>query len=503
MKITYEKKEILKKELDAFLEIFDCLSDDEYRFFSSFLKSPFFNKEDTVINLFDRLRMARSKSSSNIRGKDLIRKIYGEEEEEPGVQKLGDGLKKLEQLLLKFITHTALEKDDKLAQRQLTIGLKKRKNTELFYRAAARYEKTLQEEPVTIMRLNEEWWLDHQRYFHQNLRQNRLDIKWFQSSDQKLDQFTLLTKLRYICESYNRNNVLDEGFTVNIPSHLLEKLSPESHTPEVIWLYERIVPLVEQSYERMPTRKYLHHFINKHHKLGGSDKIVLAKLLYNVLLRGINLDDGDQTVEMMVRLSKFIAQKEIYLFEDVISDDEYLNIAIMSGVGGAYKFQSYFIEAYVPFLEEDKQERAYRFAQVYRHFHRTQFSEAIAGLKALFPPNTQGEDKYMLRAKALLLRAYVGLYLDGNYGCYEDYIRADDNFRHFLARHEGLNARYYDTYRNMALMCMTIVQARNQHQYGPEVVRATLEKLDELKSVIGRSWLRQQILRLGEKGKFG
>lgn len=493
MKITYGKKEILKKELLAVLEIFDCLSDDEYRSFSLFLKSPFFNREEVLHSLFERLRTARVKSSTNLRGKDLIRKLYEIEEEEAGVQKLGDGLKKLEQLLQTFIIQAEVNNDSQQALRLLTIGLKKRKNTELFYRAAARYEKLIQEEPVTIMRLHAEWWLDHQRYFHQNLRQNRSDIKWFELSDHKLDQFTQLTKLRYLCESFNRRNVLNEGFTVKIPVYLLQQLSKEGSTPEVIWLYERIVPLIEHAYDRVQTRKLLHHFIHKYDQLAPADQIVLAKLLYNVLLRGINVDHAPETSDLLVRLSKFIALNQLYLFEGVISDDEYLNIAIMSGVGGAFKFQSYFIEEYAPYLEDHTRDRAWQFAWVYRHFQLTDYEKAIEGLRSLFPPRTQGEDKYMFRAKALLLRAYTGCYLHGNYDYYDDYIRADDNFRHFINRHDRLNSRYYNSYHNMALFCNALVQARNQRQFGPEVARQLEEKLNALKPVVGRAWLEKQI----------
>lgn len=493
MKITYGKKEILKKELFAVLEIFDCLSDDEYRPFVLFLKSPFFNRDEVLILLFERLRTARVKSSSNIRGKDLIRKLYEIEEEEAGVQKLSDGLKKLEQLLQTYIVHAEVEHEEQQALRLLTAGLKKRKNTELFYRAATKYEKRLQEEPVTIMRLHAEWWLDHQRYFHQNLRQNRSDIKWFESSDHKLDQFTQLTKLRYLCESFNRRNVLNEGFTVKIPIYLLQRLSPESTTPEVIWLYERIVPLIEHAYDRISTRKLLHHFIHKYDQLAAADQIVLAKLLYNVLLRGINIDDAPETSELLVRLSKFIAVNQLYLFEGVISDDEYLNIAIMSGVAGAFKFQSYFIETYAPYLEDHTRDRAWQFAWVYRNFQLDHYPAAIKGLKSLFPPHTQGEDKYMFRAKALLLRSYTGCYLRGHYECYEDFVRADNNFRHFLTRHDRLNSRYYNSYHNMALFCNALVQARNQHQLGPEAASLLENKLSVLKPLIGRSWLEKQI----------
>jgi hypothetical protein len=201
----------------------------------------------------------------------------------------------------------------------------------------------------------------------------------------------------------------------------------------------------------------------------------------------------------MIRLSKFIVEQEFYLFEGVISDDEYLNLAIMSGVGGAFKFQSYFMDLYAPYLEEDVRHKAWQFAKIYQNFQLSHYQEAAEGLKTLFPPRSQGEDKYMLRAKALLLRSYVGCYLIGHYECYEDYIRADDNFRHFINRHDGLNARYYLSYRNMALFCNTLVQARNQQQYGPEIVRRLEEKLKELKPVIGRSWLRQQIYCLETK----
>ncbi|MCB0376447.1 MAG: hypothetical protein KDD04_11050, partial [Sinomicrobium sp.] len=349
------------------------------------------------------------KGSDRIRGKDLIKKLYDIDEEERGVQKLLDGLKKLEQLIYKFISVNELSVDPLEEQRLLTIGLKKRKHTDLFYQEAARYEKMLEQKPVTIMRLVAEWWLDHQRYFHQYAQQAGADIKWLEGSNKKLDLLIQLVKLRYLVESQNLVNVRSKGIAIEAPPGLFLNTASEKDTLEVIWLYREVLPLVKDPFNLTTARKFLYHFENKSGHLAAADRIVLAKLLYNALLRSIN-GPNPQGMSQLIHLSKYIVRHDLYLFEGVISDDEYLNLAIMSGVGGAFKFQDYFIHDHAKYLEENIREKAVRFVSIYRQFHLGNHEEAIRGLKELFPPNTQDKDKYVFRAKALLLRAYVAYY---------------------------------------------------------------------------------------------
>lgn len=492
IKIYYEKKEILKKESAALLEAMKCLAEEEFRQFKVFLRSSFFNRDESVSKLFDRLSTALQKDSTNIRGKDLSKKLFPGDDDEKGLLKLTEALKKLEQLIFRFISVTEMSADPTQEQRLLTIGLKKRKHTELFYEAADKFEKMLAQEPPTIMRLSTEWWLDHQRYFHQYAQQSQSDLTWFESSNRKIDLFTHLVKLRYLCESYNRRNVINSGSIVNIPAHLLENPASERQTLAVIWMYQEVLPLVRDQFNLPLARKLLYHLVNKSAELAPADQVVLAKLLFNALLRSINRPNP-QGMAQLVALSKHIVRHDLYLFEGVISDDEYLNLAIMSGVGGAFKFQAFFIEQYANHLEENVRDKARRFALVYHHFHLGRYPEAIDGLKHLFPPKTQDEDKYVFRAKALLLRVYLAYYLRGHYDSYDEYIRASENFRRFLSRHEGFSERYYVAYKNLITLGNALVQCANQQQFGPEIVHQMQQKLEEHSPVIAHAWLREQI----------
>lgn len=500
LRISYEGKEIARKALDSFISVKSCLDEEENKEFILFLRSPYFNRDNNLVYLFQRLWTAESKASTSIQGKSLIKKLYKTDSVEVGLQKLTDSLRRLELLLIKYLSVEEAVQNPIQEQRLLISSLKKRRHTELFLQAAIELEMVLQGEPVTIMRLESEWWLNHQLYFHQNTQQYGQDVEWFEASNRKLDQFIQLVKLQYICEAHNRRNILNEDFKMDIPDDWIKFSSKEEDSIEVIWLYREIITLLRNGFNLAATRKFLYHFINKSKKLAVRDQVVLAKLLTNILFRGVNLSYSHGMSELM-RLFKFIVKNDIYLFEGVISDDEFLNISIMSGASGEFKFQSYFLNTYGPKLEDSIRSKATNFAIVYRNFHLGKYRVVIEQLKNLFPSNTRDEDKYMYRAKALLLRAYLAYYLQGHYECYEEYARASDNFRHFITRNEMLNSRYYASYRNLIYFCDALVNICNTNQRSPSLLRQMQNKLDNLQPIVAYSWLREQILMLNPEGR--
>ena len=120
----------LEERFEQLMECLSFLKPKEEIQFLNFLKSPFFNKDESLPGLYHRLRRQRGKM---INGAQAIERLYGNATSlEEGIQSLIKSADKIIGLTDSFIAHFEIKNAPSDTSRQYIRAIKKSHETKIF-----------------------------------------------------------------------------------------------------------------------------------------------------------------------------------------------------------------------------------------------------------------------------------------------------------------------------------------------------------------------------------
>ena len=350
------------------------------------------------------------------------------------------------------------------------------------------------------MQLEELWWLFHQYYFHQDGQHLVDKAEYLKKADRQLNDFFLLTKFRYLCEFINRKFNATDEFSLDymeVISKMLEEYQGDNPAIQIYGDFYRLISeggFDPQAYENEVKEK----LIKRLPTLAKADQLVFVKFLINQLNRAIGL--GHLHLLREIHNWNLIAlDRGLYTFENVLSDDEYLNVAITASTLGEGSFFDSFIESYKDKMNAEVREKAYQTAKAFRHFHKSEYTQATDILDTAFPTHSQDSYKYILRARSLSLRCQLCLYLeDFDDQAGEKFPRDYQNFKSYLKYHEkNIAEKVRESYQNFMDISNDIFLAKKkEYSIRKATKNELLDKLKSMENVAVRIWLTTTIENL-------
>ncbi len=448
-----------------------------------YIRSPYFNKSQDIINLFFIMeKMVTSTRKEIIFNKEKVwKKLFPTKKyDDLRFRKLNSDLLKLVEdfLAQEVYEQNPIHKATYLIEAVGNKRLKKLYNTTM----------------NTARRLSDKQVNRHANfYFHQYQIEknyytltgfdiNRSDVSNVEDIINNLDYFYLAEKLKYYCEILTRSSVFTYEYELLFIDEIVEHVNKYGYdkTPPVAIYYQMCLVQLEPENENHFYK--LKDLLNEFALIFPLDE---AKSLYttaiNYCIQKINIGSENFLGEFL-SLNEELLQKGI-IGEGDLSPWRFKNVVTVALRMGRYEWTEQFIKNYYKKIPDKFRENAYTFNLASLFYYKKEYDKVLELLQTV-----EYEDfTYSLSSKTMLITSYYEL----------DEIEAlfslMDSFRVFLNRQKDLTSNRKQRFLNFIKFTRKLA---NSYQKDQKVIEKIKLEITNEKEVSGKSWLLEKIAEL-------
>lgn len=460
------------------------LSGHELNRLHRFVLSPFFNRSESIIKLFewikDDLKQIRKDESTR---EDIFSLCFGPEQE------FDDGrFRKLQSDLLKLV-------EDFFAQESFEANpIHKAK-----YLLETIYNRDLEKLQTGALKSAQRLVADQELrpasfyYFQYELEQSIYDLHRSQiersaksnieSIALNLDRFYLAEKLRYYCTVLNHQHLAALTYEMLFMDEIISHVENHDYSdvPPIVMYYQVLLtykePHIKAHYDRLKVliEQHIHLFPE-----GEAKEILDAALNYS--LKRMNAGEVEYIRETFDLYMKSL-ESGVLLVRGMITPWSFKNIVTTGLRLNEFDWIESFIQNYSIHLEERYRANAITFNLAQLYFYKKEYQKVIEQLSQV-----EYEDMtYNLNSKTLLMASYYEL----------DEIEALgsllDTFRVYLNRNKELPA----TRRKHYLNTIGIVRKLSKLQPGDtKSVEKLIQEVESTQGVVSKNWILEKLAAL-------
>ncbi len=489
------------------LQLFKAIKAEEFREFTQFLKSPFYNRSQRVILLFEYLKKYKNNLDDDKLRKEYAFKRLFPKGEEYADWKMRELMSDLSKLIEEYFVVKEAEQNPMDRQMLLIRSFEKRQVDDHFFKYAYRLDKEIDNlELKTMEHYIAQLQLQSRLYYHDSTSKlkNKGGKELLSGIMYNTDMMYSLAKLRYGYEIKAWEQVRGEQLKGFIPDKFLEKLPQKVLNDNTLLRIYQIsthfyklhnalkTPTVkEQSLQdESAAQKLLGMYyemkelvINNISKLSGRDE---ALDLITLLINSATLTVADN--REYFSLYKIGVDNEVFTMYGSFPQSHFTNIVIISCGIGEFEWTQNFINKYYIYLpdEDDKKENIIRLYKAYLSFYKKEYEQVEFLLYTL-----EFEDvSYGLRHYTLLIASLYELERELHDSC--------DNFKQYMYRKHKTKLIGTDIrkpHNNFIKIVLGMANIRGQ--FKPDI--ATLKKdLDKMPNVVMKTWLIEKIAELNK-----
>jgi len=464
--------------------------------FHDFVRSPFFTKDKKLVDLYEHFKTCRVKKTNRLQGAPICRKTFG--------SKLPDGINQttITKVTKKVSDLTRLIKKFKEVIGEETppapIVVSPPAVKEFISSPLFGDERNISS--IILVKL-QDWWSVHQSYFGQVSLQFKKDGDALVQASETLLDFARLCLLLYFSEFKNRSNMLNEPLDLNPRFKralywVLADVEFKTGSEKLDSLTKLYLKLIDVFYDRMNVNvleeiRILYEELEP--DLLQIERFIIIKWITNTWIhlgeRGVK-----EAKEKTFHWYGMGVDQEVFIQNERIGDNDYLNLVLSAAAIGNYKVQLTWMNNYRKYLLPQHRDKAYYLAMSFLHFFSGEYEKAIALLHRYFPKYIREEVNYTLRSKSLLLKILLVQVVE-RYDYTEEFKAHWDAFRHFVDRKDVLSKDRRVPYVNFVSFANDIFRLKEKSFHKPQSVLQ--RDVKELKSriqkakggVISRDWL--------------
>jgi len=419
------------------LELFGFLEKDELREFEKFVSSPFFNKDQKVVDLYNYIRKYYDNlDSPKLTKQHFIKKAY-KTDQALGNRRINYLMSDLTKLIEDYWLWKELDKMELARERLMLKTYKERKVEKQFFNYFERLRQYHQKRKKRGSNYYyHEFSINHDvMLFIDNIKGAK-EEDYLPATSASLDAFYCVTKLRYILEMIflNSNSIRD----YQIPDlELILNLANQEGVVELplFQIYWRLINFLksptEENYQKL--KPFVIEHFDELEKEDQFDTIVA--MLNTTYLNYVKSSKRWGLVEAF-ELYKFALEKEFFLVDGKLSSNLFNNVTSLGCQLQEFDWLKQFFVTYSVQLKEEERENLMAYNQGFLAVHMKQYEEAIDYMRVV-----EFDKKYLLVAKSLLLRCYYEL---RDYEVfYYDYCKA---YEQFLRRSKDFPKNKISTY---------------------------------------------------------
>ncbi len=463
----------------SILEYFDKYEQNRFR---KYLASPYFNKDENLIKLFEVLL-----HDINLRRKPSFEKI--DVWNKLGTKKSYDDVRfrkycsDLLKLLEGFLAQQSYETNP-LHQATYLIDAVSKKKMEKLYNSTVKTARRLSDQQVHKPASYYYYQYEIEKNFYDllNYEKKRADRTNMEEIANNLDYFYIAEKLRMYCavlvQQYFSSQEYKFLFIDEILSHIKDIDLDE--VPPVALYYQVFLTITQKenegNYYRLKELLDLHGL-----RFPKQEALSLYYFAINYCIQKIN--SGNQIFsEEVFKIYNDLVNKEIIFVNDELSPWDFKNIVVLALRLGKFDWTESFIKNYHQKLPEDSRENAvtYNLAQLY--FYQKKYDEVIQQLS-----NVEYEDvSYNLNSKTMLIATYYEI--DEIIPLYSLF----DSFNAYLNRNRSLPEDRKKLYKNLIKYTKKLTKLKPGDNKTLQKIKAEVQ-LTEIASI---NWLRKKITEL-------
>lgn len=380
-----------------------------------------------------------------------------------------------------------------LAERQLrnfqSLAFGKRNMFHLFQDETDWMINSLNSEPVKdtvdYLTLHQ---LHHRLYFHPDTFKFNTGASNLESAMVNLDFYYFLNKLHYIAEMKTRERIFDVQHQVQLMDEIMERTSDPGllETHPLIAIYHKLVQLYYAGINEAAYQELMEMFLEKLQYFSQAEQRMLMQHLINY---GIFINEQHGQVEAaLLALYKKGMETGILVNDDRLTDGAFTNIVFTAALCGDYSWAETFIHKFAPRLENSKRLNAVALAESCLWYARGELDKAhsrLLDVDITIP-------SYDIRAKGLLLKiafdSYVKKGKDYEYlvsylASYEKYVQS----RPLWGEKKLAFLNLIKFIRKLAKLKFVKVQVSQNQKHD------LLKTLERLQPLISKNWLVQKI----------
>lgn len=490
------------------IQLFKGIKAEELREFTQFLKSPFYNRNQRVIALYEYLKKYKNDLEGDKLNKEYAFKRLFSKKGEYEDWKMRELMSDLSKLIEEYFMVKEAKQNHLERQMLLIRSFEKRQVDDYFFRYAYRLDDEIDGLELRNMEhYLAQLQLQSRLYYHPatSKLKNKGSRELLSGIVYNTDMVYSLAKLRYGYEITAWEQVRGEQLEGFIPDRVLEKLPQKVvNTNTLLRIYQistrfyklhnsiKTSTTKEQFLEdESAPQKLLDMYyemkelvINNIHKLSGKDE---ALDLITLLINSATLTVADN--KEYFSLYKIGVANKVFTTYGRFPQSHFTNIVRVGYSIGEYDWTRDFINEYYTYLpdEDDKKENIVRLYEAYLSFFKKEYDQVEYLLYTL-----EFEDvSYGLRHYTLLISSLYELQRELHDSC--------ESFKQYTYRKHKANFISTDI-RNRCNNFIKIVlyMANIQGQFRPDIAKLE-EELDKMPNIAMKIWLNEKIADLRNK----
>ncbi len=450
-----------------------------------FLTSPYFNRNEALVLLFDLLiAHINEKSQDDLEKSDLWSKIYpGESYDDVLFRKNCSDLLKLVE---DFLAQQVFEQNP-IHQASFLIEAVGKKKLEKLYNSTMKTARRLssQQPYKTANFYLTQYQVEKNYYDLMEQEHDRTAKRNVEDILVNLDRFFLAEKLRFSCSVLSQISMVSHEYKLlfidEIISHI-EKYGYQDAPPIAVY-YQIYLTLVDA--ENTSHYFKLIEFLDKHGDYFPRNE---AEFIYqaalNYCMKKINQGIKDFSQEYF-NLIGILLNKELLLTDGELSPWHFRNIVGVSLRLGKYDWTEDFIKNYQKLLPIAMRDNAVSFNLAMLFFYQKKHNK----VKELLQTVEYEDFSYNLNSKAMLLSSYYEM------DEVEPLYSLMDSFRTYLNRHKDFSTSRRVLYTNLIKFTKQLTKIIPGDKKAIEKLKKEVEEA-EPKGIASITWLKEKIAEL-------
>ncbi len=449
-----------------------------------YIISPYFNKNEALIQLFERLIKQINKNNGKALTKEkLWLEMYPEKSfDDVRYRKLCSDLLKLVE---GFLAQETFEGNSMHKANFLMEAVTKRKLEKLYQTCIITSSKLSKKYPYRSANYYHHQYKFEDKRYQLEFELNRSSKSNVEDIIQHLDTFYLAEKLKRTCDILTRKTFMSSHeyknlFIEEITKYLKENQNEEA--PPVAIYYQIYLTLIESEKEEHYYK--LKELLNKYGSFFPSNEAKeIFEAALNYCIRMINRGKPAFLKELF-NLHEILINNELMFVHGELSPWNFMNIVIIALRLGEFEWTEKFIHQYSSRLPKEYRENAVTFNLGRLYFYKKEYKKVVEQLRAV-----EYEDiSYNLASKAMLMITYYDT------DEIEPLFSLMDSFRTYLNRKKEIPQRR----RNNYLALIRFLKILSKTTPGDTKTTQKLRKeLEETKGIAAdKKWLLQKIADL-------
>jgi hypothetical protein len=468
------------------LQILSVFSAAEIREFSEYVKSPFFNKNQSVNKLFDYLRRLYPKfEEEKVLKETVSTKLYPKAEYNDGF--IRSLMFSLMNLAIDYLTYTEMRKN-MLFEANYRL---KTMNHKGLWKQFEKESREISEEYGKVKVRTEEYYFN--KYFFENERLFNLHRVHFGRNEKfiytetfndiitNLNYFYTCKMLKYHLYVINTRGIYNIQLKTHQVDELIKNLNTEDYndSPLIPLMYNAIMLHLDESNEEH-YRTIKISLLKEFEKIEMGDAVEIIINMENYCKRMMR--KGKQGyVKELLDLYKFEIKHKTYLSEGGFSERLYYSVVETALKMKEHEWTKKFIEDHRNELFENVRESAYNYARAIYETATGNFGKAIE----LLSKSRYKEVFNKFEIKTLLIVCFYELNM------FDQIYSSIDSYRHLLASDKYISPHRKKYYSNFLKIVKKMMQLKLR--YNVSTVFEIRKLLETLGIVINSDWIEEKL----------